>query len=304
MIDVPAPSSPGEALVLGVRRSPSSPRSPHGGRATRAGESCAWTIGVRFLRRRVRADALDARAVARRHSLFDRAAIALPMLIATAALAVAHARGARGASLGAARIVYRTLSHRRSRGQRACCTCSLAWLALRFATCCCSTSLWQPLYPWDAWIQWATKARVWYALGHIVPFGRTDAVVRRATAHYGSTRRPNYPATVPLWQVWSSVALGRWDDALMNLPWWLIAVAFAIAMYGALRHERSRSARRAGRRVARVVAAARQRARRARRLRRSADGAYYTLAALATWRWSLERTVASALLASCSPSRA
>src|SRR5271154_5921503 len=34
---------------------------------------------------------------------------------------------------------------------------------------------WHPLYPWDAWVQWATKARVWYELGRIVPFAHADA---------------------------------------------------------------------------------------------------------------------------------
>ena len=113
-----------------------------------------------------------------------------------------------------------------------CCTCSSHGSA-SFRRRCCSTSIWTPLYPWDAWIQWATKARVWYSLGHIVPFGRTDAWFAANGAIWFDAS-PNYPATVPLWQVWSSLALGRWDDALMNLPWWLTAVAFAIAIYGAL----------------------------------------------------------------------
>ena len=50
----------------------------------------------------------------------------------------------------------------------------LMWLALRFALLLLDV-VWTPLYPWDAWIQWATKARVWYALGQIVPFGRSEA---------------------------------------------------------------------------------------------------------------------------------
>src|SRR5213079_484442 len=33
---------------------------------------------------------------------------------------------------------------------------------------------WRPLYPWDAWTQWATKARVWYELSRIVPFVPAD----------------------------------------------------------------------------------------------------------------------------------
>jgi hypothetical protein len=36
-------------------------------------------------------------------------------------------------------------------------------------------------------------------------------------------------------QVLACNFLGRWDDTLMNLPFWMLAVAFAIAVYGALR---------------------------------------------------------------------
>ena len=32
---------------------------------------------------------------------------------------------------------------------------------------------------------------------------------------------PEYPPTMPLLQVWSCLVLGRWDDTLMNGPWWL-----------------------------------------------------------------------------------
>src|SRR5690606_15410410 len=45
---------------------------------------------------------------------------------------------------------------------------------------------------------------------------------------------PHYPATVPLFQVWSALLIGRWDDALVNLPWWVSGAAFAIAFHGAL----------------------------------------------------------------------
>ncbi|MEO8567357.1 MAG: hypothetical protein ABI541_13305, partial [Betaproteobacteria bacterium] len=30
--------------------------------------------------------------------------------------------------------------------------------------------LWRPLLPWDAWGQWATKARVWFEYRRLVPF--------------------------------------------------------------------------------------------------------------------------------------
>jgi hypothetical protein len=46
---------------------------------------------------------------------------------------------------------------------------------------------------------------------------------------------PTYPATVPLLQVWSALALGRWDDALMNVPWFACGVALGFAFYGQVR---------------------------------------------------------------------
>jgi hypothetical protein len=109
----------------------------------------------------------------------------------------------------------------------------LAWLALRYALLFVQVVL-QPLYPWDAWIQWATKAHVWFELRRIVPFVDLQHWQAAGGAFY-TDASPNYPATVPLWQVFSSVVLGRFDDALMNVPWWMLAVAFGVAIYGALR---------------------------------------------------------------------
>ena len=40
---------------------------------------------------------------------------------------------------------------------------------------------------------------------------------------------------MPLLQVWTCIALGRWDDTLMNAPWWQFSLALTFAVYGALR---------------------------------------------------------------------
>ena len=112
----------------------------------------------------------------------------------------------------------------------------LAWTGLRFLLLGAAVA-WQPLYPWDAWTQWATKARVWFELGRIVPFTSADAWFAADGGAYFDAA-PGNPPTMPLLQVWACIALGRWDDALMNWPWWQIAVALAAAVYGAMRaHE-------------------------------------------------------------------
>jgi hypothetical protein len=109
----------------------------------------------------------------------------------------------------------------------------LAWLGVRLALLAVEVFT-RPLYPWDAWMQWATKARVWYELGTIVPFARINEwLAANGTAWFDAA--PEYPPTMPLLQVWSCLVLGRWDDTLMNGAWWQVAVALALAVYGGLR---------------------------------------------------------------------
>jgi len=112
----------------------------------------------------------------------------------------------------------------------------LAWLALRFVLLL-NEVLQRPLYPWDAWTQWSTKARVWYELKTMVPFVTASDWFGAPGAGAYFDAAPHYPATIPLTQVWSALLLGRWDDALINLPWWLTAVAFGVALYGFFRRQ-------------------------------------------------------------------
>ena len=67
----------------------------------------------------------------------------------------------------------------------------------------------------------------------IVPFVATSEWFDLAGAAY-TDFNPHYPGTIPLLQVWGATVLGRWDDVLVNLPWWLTGVALALAIYGFL----------------------------------------------------------------------
>src|SRR5262249_36781767 len=69
-------------------------------------------------------------------------------------------------------------------------------------------------------------------LGRIVPFDGGQAWF--AGKSYIDSA-PGYPGTVPLLQVWSSIALGRWDDSLVNWPWLSFGIALALVFYGQLR---------------------------------------------------------------------
>lgn len=95
--------------------------------------------------------------------------------------------------------------------------------------------LWRPLFPWDATMHWATKARVWFEFHRMVPFVENNVWVDLGGENVFTDRNPGYPHTVPLLQVWMNLAIGRWDESLMNLPWWLCLVAMGCAFYGQLR---------------------------------------------------------------------
>jgi hypothetical protein len=95
--------------------------------------------------------------------------------------------------------------------------------------------VWRPLFPWDATTHWATKARVWFEYNRIVPFVTKDAWWEIGGAGIFTDLHPHYPVAVPLLQVWMNLALGRWDESLMNLPWLLCLIALGSAFYGQLR---------------------------------------------------------------------
>ncbi len=93
--------------------------------------------------------------------------------------------------------------------------------------------LWRPSFGWDTWAHWATKAKVWYSLGTIVPFG-SAAEVLAGTAQY-TDANPHYPPGIPLIQVWMSLCIGHWDDALVNLPWLAFGIALGLGFYAQIR---------------------------------------------------------------------
>lgn len=192
---------------------------------------CGWFVGEFLL-------TLCMRLVAAAGIPFGVVVIAAPLAVIGAFAAWIASRRYKKAVSIAIPSAYRALSAKDlSKPQRLLWFAILGWLALRFGLLLTEV-LRRPLYPWDAWTQWATKARVWYELKTIVPFGPAAAWMNAPTGSVYYDAAPHYPATVPLTQVWSATLLGRWDDALINLPWWLTAVAFGFAIYGFLRQYR------------------------------------------------------------------
>jgi hypothetical protein len=208
----------GVALLAAVAsRSPSDP----------ANENLAWTVGCGWF---VGAFLLTLwmRALALLHVPFGIASIGLPLVAATGLLAWrVTALRAFPWQAGVASLAGRD----HVGWQRALWLFLLAWLALRYALLL-NEIVWRPLFPWDAWMQWSTKARVWFELRTIVPFVYDFEWLKSGGANGYFDGAPHYPGTVPLLQVWSATLLGEWNDALVNLPWWLTGLAFALAIYG------------------------------------------------------------------------
>lgn len=92
-----------------------------------------------------------------------------------------------------------------------------------------------PLVPYDAFAQWASKSRVWYEYGRMVPFVHASEWGRATGAMHFTDTHPEYPGTVPLFQVWTALCLGRWDESLVNVSWVAAYVSLGIAFYAQLR---------------------------------------------------------------------
>lgn len=114
----------------------------------------------------------------------------------------------------------------------------LALLVFRFGSTFVEVIL-RPLFPWDAWMNWAPKAKVWFFLQEWVPFVQlkdwpTESLISGSYA-IGNVEATDYPPFVPLIQLWMAMGLNEWRDNLINLPWWTGGVAFGLAFYGQLR---------------------------------------------------------------------
>ncbi len=95
----------------------------------------------------------------------------------------------------------------------------------------------QPLYPWDAWQQWGTKARVWFETGELKRFVSSDEWLQISSGSRDAVytdANPGYPPLVPLIQVWSLGPTHTWDDSAIGLTWAVLLAALCVAMVGQL----------------------------------------------------------------------
>ncbi|MGM0553002.1 MAG: hypothetical protein ACQETK_04250 [Pseudomonadota bacterium] len=96
--------------------------------------------------------------------------------------------------------------------------------------------LWRPVYGWDAYYYWSYRARGFLEHGGADAFIRPRELLRGEGEGYGQYYR--HPPLVSVIQMWPALALGRWHESLVNLPWFLAGAALGLAIYGYLRRLR------------------------------------------------------------------
>jgi hypothetical protein len=97
----------------------------------------------------------------------------------------------------------------------------------------------RPLFPWDAWMNWAPKSIVWFHDKELTPWvsrgewlwAQPGSVVYTA----GAGEAWKYPIIVPLLQLWTMLAMGTTEQTLAYLPWLFVAIAMGMMLYGHLR---------------------------------------------------------------------
>jgi hypothetical protein len=92
----------------------------------------------------------------------------------------------------------------------------------------------RPLFPWDAWQAYGLEAKAWFYHERFGIFADGREWFQADGPVFASSGM-RHPPGVGLIQLWMSQTLGRWDDALINLPWAVLPGAMAFAMFGMLR---------------------------------------------------------------------
>ena len=112
----------------------------------------------------------------------------------------------------------------------------LVALALLHLVLAATEAAQRPLFPFDATMHWATKARVWYDQGAMQPFvDNLEWLELFDEPGVFTDHHPDYPPTIPLMQVWICLGLGSWSETAINWPWPLLMAAGGLMFFGQAR---------------------------------------------------------------------
>lgn len=110
----------------------------------------------------------------------------------------------------------------------------LAWVLARLLLIGLEAGL-RPLFPWDAWMHWSPKARLWIETGQWLEFGSRAAWLGDPARETYTIRNWSYPEFVPYVQLWSLMPLGAWHEVAFGYAWVALYAAMALMVYGVSR---------------------------------------------------------------------
>jgi len=93
----------------------------------------------------------------------------------------------------------------------------------------------QPVYPWDAWLAWVYRAKVWFMAGGMVDIVAAADWATATSANIYTIDAwlyPLFPSVIPYW---AALSLGHWSETLVNLPVLFAGLAMGMALYGQCR---------------------------------------------------------------------
>ncbi len=94
----------------------------------------------------------------------------------------------------------------------------------------------RPQFSWDGKQHWTKQAKVFFELGRVATYVPLEQWLALSTQDVYTNMHPGYPITTPLLQAWINVALDRWHDSLMNLPWLMTWIAIGLIFYSQARN--------------------------------------------------------------------
>ncbi|MBA6414067.1 hypothetical protein H2508_13190 [Parahaliea sp. F7430] len=124
-----------------------------------------------------------------------------------------------------------------SGGEKAIIVILIGLIALRYGTILIEV-LERPLYPWDAWMNWAPKAVVWFHNGEISTFVSPSSwlnISNEIVYTLGNYSSSTYPESVPLLYWWMMMAGQSDSSPAILVPWVLAPIALGFSLYGYLR---------------------------------------------------------------------
>ena len=90
----------------------------------------------------------------------------------------------------------------------------------------------RPIFPWDAWTTWIYRAKAWFISGELSPIVMPQVFWAPPTGSAYTISAANYPDLTSIYQYWTALSLGTWDEQSLAITWLLLCVAICLGVFG------------------------------------------------------------------------